>query len=425
MHDHAAPRPWFDRLDWPMAAFALASLLLLRLTIPTIGVSLPLVDGLLEPSGCVIGRDFANLWTGGRAALTGDYGALFDADRHTRELARLLHPDLVRHYWSYPPTAFWLGLPLAALPYAAALALWTLAGLAAIAWTLMRAGPSWRATAYLVLIFASPPGVIALLFGQTALLTTAALIAGLTLAGTRPRLAGALLGLMVIKPHLGLVVPLALAARRQWPAFIATAGCALAYLAATVAAFGLEPWRLFVDVTLPQQAQLLGVVTEAMNLNISPFMLVRALGFEQAPALAVHGAIALLGLAAAFSIMRSNPSPEVRLVAFSLATLIASPYVLAYELVLVFTALALWALTLDRDGRQELVLPTLVLLVVLAPAAVYHSAAGRDCGLIPAVLILALAALWVLVPRAAAIGPSDGLGVEPFRPAPDPNPAAL
>lgn len=62
-------------------------------------------------------RDFANLWSGGIAALNGQFGALFDKTLHADTVGRLLGIPAPPLMWSYPPTALLPVLPLALLPY--------------------------------------------------------------------------------------------------------------------------------------------------------------------------------------------------------------------------------------------------------------------------------------------------------------------
>lgn len=55
-------------------------------------------------------------------------------------------------------------------------------------------------------------------------------------------LAGILFGLLTFKPQLGVLLPLALLAGRQWRAFIAAAATAAVLFAASVILFGANVW---------------------------------------------------------------------------------------------------------------------------------------------------------------------------------------
>ena len=115
--------------------------------------------------------------------------------------------------WYYPPTFLLIVLPLALVPYLWALAGWTLATLAAYLSVLRKIAPS-EETVWLTLAF--PGAWINLINGQNGFLTAALLGGGLVYPEQQPVLAGFLFGLLVIKPHLGIFVPLALVVSRRW-----------------------------------------------------------------------------------------------------------------------------------------------------------------------------------------------------------------
>jgi len=54
-----------------------------------------------------------------------------------------------------------------------------------------------------------------------------------------------LLGLLCYKPHLALLVPVALAAGGHWRAFGAAAVTVAVVVGLSVALFGVEPWRAY------------------------------------------------------------------------------------------------------------------------------------------------------------------------------------
>jgi hypothetical protein len=114
--------------------------------------------------------------------------------------------------WLYPPTFLLLIYPLAFLPYLASLDLWLAATLAAFLTVLRRIAPH-PMTLWLALAF---PGTFQNFFnGQNGFLTIALLGGGLYLLDQSPWAAGCLLGLVSYKPHLFVLVPVALIAARR------------------------------------------------------------------------------------------------------------------------------------------------------------------------------------------------------------------
>lgn len=296
-----------------------------------------IVDWPLEVSGYPVGRDFVNLWSGGRAAWSGDFATLFDAKKYAIDLQRHVHPSIVENglVWSYPPTAFWIGLPFAGLPFYLALALWLLLGFAGVLWA-FRLGKMqplpWWPLPWLVLA----PGVLMVLFfAQTALVTSSLFIGGLVLARRRPWLAGALLAGFVVKPHMGLAIPVVLLALRHWRAFLATAVFTVVYVVVTVLAFGLEPWELYLGITLPKHLAMLTPWGFRLPwMFTAQYFPLLASGLSAGVALHMHWLIAAAALGMMAWALPRLRDGDLQLAAAAAATLLISPYMQAYELAL-------------------------------------------------------------------------------------------
>ena len=323
----------------------------------------------IEISGFPAGRDFVNLWSGGRAALSGDYQLIFDAKRYALELQRLIDQSLPESalVWSYPPTAFWLGVPFAGLPFYAALPLWMVSGIGVAFWAFRLRGvrpvPLWQVP----LLVLAPGVLMVLFFGQTGLLTSGLFIGGLVLARDRPWVAGALLAGFVVKPHMGLAIPIVLLALRHWRAFAATAVCSLLYVLATVMAFGTEPWDLYLGVTLPKH---LGLLTP-WGLRL-PWMFTAqyfqflGLGFSPAAAMRLHWIVAGGTIAALFFTLSRVRDPDLQITLAAAATLLISPYMQSYELALpAIAALRAAAYAPQPDRDPYLALRWFVVIVAL------------------------------------------------------------
>jgi hypothetical protein len=74
-----------------------------------------------------------------------------------------------------------------------------------------------------LLWLAAPPVFFNVMYGQTGFLTGGLIGLGLVLLGRRPILAGILVGLASVKPHFGVLIPLALIAGGYWRVFAAVA----------------------------------------------------------------------------------------------------------------------------------------------------------------------------------------------------------
>src|SRR5258708_11141400 len=122
------------------------------------------------------------------------------------------------------------------------------AALVGTIWLYAPPGPRrWLQVGSLLLCPASSITVIA---GQNAFLTAALLVGGFGLLRRRPMLAGALLGVATFKPTLWLMVPVALIAARQWRALAAAAAMAGVLALASLALFGAEMWRQWLEMAI-------------------------------------------------------------------------------------------------------------------------------------------------------------------------------
>jgi len=300
----------------------------------------------LDPAGRPIGTDFVSFWSAARLVVTGAgpaspydgrlLGALQTATFHGADVGYTPFP--------YPPVFLLLCLPLGLLPYFGALAAWLLATGAAYVLVLRR----WlgRMKGSLLLLLAYPGVLINAAHGQNGFLTTALFGAGALLLRSRPAWAGVCFGALIFKPHLGLLIPAALIGARSRRAFASAAATALGLVAASTAVLGLSPWRGFIDAS----GLMTAVLTEGLlhpGKIQSVFAGLKLLGAPSGFAFALQ---ALVGLGAAASLFvfgrRVGPSPALG-AALIAATLITTPYLLSYDLVLAAVPLA-WMLAEAR-----------------------------------------------------------------------------
>ena len=142
----------------------------------------------------------------------------------------------------YPPPFLLLCLPLAALPYFWSLAAW-LAATGFACWRVLRA---WLGRDYGTLpILAFPAMLSNLGHGQNAFLSTALFGGGALLLNARPFVAGLCLGALVYKPHLEIVIPVALIAARRWRTVLGAAVSAAGSASPRSPPSGSTAWKAF------------------------------------------------------------------------------------------------------------------------------------------------------------------------------------
>ena len=149
------------------------------------------------------------------AALVGiqdGYGRLYDLVAQ-RTAVQSLGPGFNPQPFISPPPLAWLVTPLLALPFAAALVVWTLVLLAALVWTWHLVAPPGRLAkaAHLALMLGLFPVAFGVMVGQPgALIAAAVATCWWLMSRNRPVVAGLALSLIVLKPQLALLVPICL-----------------------------------------------------------------------------------------------------------------------------------------------------------------------------------------------------------------------
>ncbi|HEX7781825.1 MAG TPA: glycosyltransferase family 87 protein [Sphingobium sp.] len=337
--------------DWLNAHRARGYTRLLAILLPLAAFLWTLASlGGKSPSGEPLGTDFVSFWTASQLALTGHPAAPYDPAAHHAAQIALMGWDPGYFAFFYPPPYLLACLPLALLPYGASLALWV--GLTGLAYH--RALRAWTSDPHIwVPMFAFPAVLINAGHGQNGFLTAALAGGGLLMMDRRrPWLAGLLLGALVIKPHLALLLPLALAARGEWRTFLATGFGAALWITLSFLAFGPDAWHGFLaDSALARQTLEQGLVDPAKMQ--SAFAAVRLAGGSLMQAYAAQAAAGIAIALTLIVLARLRAPAMAQNGAFLLGAILATPFVFDYDLTWIALPLG-WLLV---EGRRTGFLP--------------------------------------------------------------------
>jgi hypothetical protein len=387
------------RADWLTGARARAyGWILLGVSLVVVAGWVIVSRGGLDPTGKPLGTDFTSFWTASKLALAGSPAKAWDIAAHHAQQTALFGRDTGYAAFFYPPTYLLICLPLAALPYLASLAAW-LGATGALYWRIARAWLGERLGVMPILAF---PAVLTNIgHGQNGFLSAALFGAGALWLERRPILAGACLGALAYKPHLGLMIPVALAVAGRWRSFAAAAVTVIALAAASLGLFGVDAWRGFLaDSGVARAALEQGLVGDAKMQ--SAFAAVRLWGGGVGLAYAVQAAVALAVAAGLVWLNRRAPRGPAEGPAMIVAALLASPFLLDYDLVILAAPLA-WMLREGvRTGFRDWEKTVLAAAFVL-PAVSRTLATQIHLPLAPFVL----AALFALILGRGASGESD------------------
>jgi alpha-1,2-mannosyltransferase len=333
---------WLNRdrvLSWSGVLLALETLLLGFMVLWYNNVF-----GWINPQ---VSTDFVSFYAAGKLALAGTPALAYDHAAHAAAEIAATQPHTAYQFFFYPPVYLLICAPLALLPYMVGFVIFQAVTL--VAWLLvMNRILDARGLSWCLPVLAYPAVFWTLGLGQNAFLT-AALIGGITLSvDKRPILAGFLLGLLSYKPHLALLIPIALAAGGRWRAVAAAAVSATAIIGLSTTIFGADTWQAYLTAMGGSRA-----VYENGSIDlagfVTPYGAARVLGVLSSGAWIVQAMATTVTILTVGWIWRRNAAPAARFAALAAGILLSVPLALTYDMLLLTVAIG-W---LVRAGRES------------------------------------------------------------------------
>lgn len=291
------------------------------------------------------GTDFAVFWSA-------SYLALSEGPVHAYNLAK--HIEVMSVYaplgaendivlpWLYPPTFLLVVLPFALLPLAFSYVLFVIGSVYAYLRAiggLLGVGSVMSRGLWLPII-GSPALVITAILGQNSLLTAAMAGGAVCLLNRRPVIAGALLGLLAIKPQLALLAPVALLAGRDFRTLLSAAVTASLFAAVSIAVCGWETVPAFLQSADWARANLVEGTQRGWYGMPSVLAAVQLSGLSPTAAYAVQALVTLVAAASVAYTWSNTREAPLRAAVLAAAALLATPYVRHYELTWMGIAIA-------------------------------------------------------------------------------------
>lgn len=356
-------------------------------------------SGGVDRNGYLLGSDFLSFWTAGQMLHEG--GNVYDVAAHASAQQSYFAQENAYVAFFYPPPFLPICYLLGFLPYFPALFIWLLTtglGFAYVA-------KAWLARLlpgqfHWTWIAALPTVLITVTHGQTSFLIAGVLGAGALLVDRRPLTAGLLLGLAVIKPQLGLMVPLVLLMTRQWTVIAAAVASAAVVSALATLAFGTAIWgNWLAGFGSAGQAMENGAIGYAKMQSL--YAAAKLLGAPTPLVVGMQaGLTALVALLLAWASWKQAYNPLLG-AAMLAGSVLATPFILDYDLVLMaFPLIAL--LSCGFQPWQKLI----AALAFIAP--VFARPLATDFG-IPVMVPILIALFIVLIRRSLAGMPGESV----------------
>lgn len=318
-----------------------------------------LSDGGIDRNGKPIGTDFSSFYAAGSLALEGHAAGIYDMAAHYAREQQIFGAATPYYGWLYPPIFLLVAVPLALLPYSLALIVWQggsfalyLAVIAAIL-AKPRRDDGAIARLWLPVAAAFPAVFVNLGHGQNGFLTAGLLGAALLSLQQRPLLSGILFGLLAYKPQFGLLIPVALLAAGQWRAITAATLAVIALMAVTTLAFGADIWWAFAASTETSRKVLLEQGDVGFEKLQSVFAAIRMWGGGVPLAYWVQGAASVAAIGGVSWLWRTSADRDLKAALLMIATLLASPHALDYDLTISGPAIAFFVASSWSNGFRD------------------------------------------------------------------------
>jgi arabinofuranan 3-O-arabinosyltransferase len=183
-----------------------------------------------------------------------------------------------------------------------------------------------------------------------------------------------LLGLLIYKPQLGLLIPVALLAGRHWRAFVSASAVAGALLAVSVIWFGTDAWDEYLRNLGVLRQMILEDGTGVWHRFVSVFVAARRLGAPVETAYLIQAFTGALACIAVAWVWFGHAPAGIKNAVLVLGTCLATPYLQDYDLVFGALVVAwLWHYPNPNGSTRVLQISAgLLLLLPLVAAALAH-----------------------------------------------------
>jgi arabinofuranan 3-O-arabinosyltransferase len=368
---------------------------------------------ILDEKGLGIPTDFVNVWSAGKLVLDGHPALAYDWDIQKQVQVAVLGRSYPGNFaWHYPPPFLFVASLLAHFPYTVAFIGWAAASL--VPYLAVMRGIIGRPFG-LLLALAFPVVLTNTLVGQNGFLTASLIGGTLYLMPARPVLSGICLGLLSYKPQYGLLFPLVLIAASQWTVFFTAGAVAVAMALASWLAFGTESWQAFFH-WMPMFSQ--AFLTEGRapwGKMQSIFAVVRYFGGTE-PLGWLFQWIMSATVAVVLTLMwRSRISYPLKAAALATGTLLITPYLFLYDLMVLAIAMAFLVRIGLSKGFERHELPALGLAVALL---MFYPLVGAPTGFVATLIVSGLIAARCGFWRSRRVS-SPGVGLATASPTPD------
>lgn len=320
--------------------------------------------------GQVLGRDFLNWWTVANLATESKYNDIYNPELLVSHTSNDIKKSGVVFNFAYPPQTLFPVSVLSNFSYIKALILWSFIGVFIFS---IPAFIFQKSKLFSLLVVFSPTTFLNLTTGQNGLFTGALLICGLMLLESKPILSGLLFGLLTIKPHLGLLIPIALIAGGYRKAFIWAVISTVSLIIVSVIFFGVGVWEAWFNNSPWDYSKnfIESGVGLAIFMQPSPFVSIRMLFDNINLAWFFQALSSIFTVGCVIYAFKKCKLLELKVSVLIVATYLVTPYIHSYDMT-AFSMVIIWQLSrgIQRGfiyGEQTLLMVAWLMPISMMP----------------------------------------------------------
>jgi arabinofuranan 3-O-arabinosyltransferase len=278
--------------------------------------------------------DFGWMWVGARAALAGSGAAVYDFSYFSAAQIAFFGPQAehgLAFSWVYSPNFLLYLAPFGLLPFHYSLIAWICS-----TFCFCLAGLRRITIRPFVMLVGVVPCAVAwnVKLGHTGFLAAGLMALSLGLIEDAPFVGGMILGLLTYKPQLGVLFPIVLAASGQWRAIAGATLTVLLLALVTTGLFGIAVWPDFLASLHSFDARTLSPSANYVATLQTVFGFLIWAGCGPVIAWIGHLVLAVPTVALVCLVWRRPVPYALKAAALSAGALIVTPYLLAYDLVI-------------------------------------------------------------------------------------------
>lgn len=280
-----------------------------------------------------IRKDFVAFWAAAKLSIINQPEDACSIDKMQQIIRAAVSNDGF-YTWMYPPTFQALLYPFGFTSYRNAFAIF----IGITATTFVAALTHFCRPEHRILVLSAPTLFIGVIYGQNSLITASLGMLSIALMRRRPRLSGVAMGLLSIKPHLFICLPLFALVEKNWRTFLWALITSISLILYSVLLLGLSPWYSFFENS---QKSLTWLQDGTLKVDQMTSIAANLLLFGQPLklAMAAHLASFILLLAIVWLIFKNTKNTNLRGASVIVLIINLSPYMFMYELAWLSVAL--------------------------------------------------------------------------------------